>query len=317
MNFEQPKVRHHRFLSYEIADFDLYEGQALLFCLTRYIGKIEVLNLKNLRPIKAFNLHTPSKLSWQYNKIKIHKASGSFCCLQAQKLHEAVVFICNYKTNTGVAIPYEYSNSSKAIALYDDFLITAGSSSRIRFWDIYKGHLADEINLNINSLSISNVTPFQEKQLLVCTEETTSSLWIVSFRTKKLMRAIPLDGAQQVISKPLGNEIACLSNNYRAIRFWKLVEKGSQRFDLEPNCKQLWLNCFGNFLFNDSDEKKKKLLIYTHPSGIKYQDLSTNMITADLKVSWRRKFQSNLPLKQCQIKDRIMFYDGANLLVVN
>lgn len=302
----------------EVCDFEILDRVSLLFCLTKHIGRFELLNLKTLRPVRVFSLFSPATISYNFNKIKVHDSSGTFCCLQANKTFQSRVFIANYRSNYSTSIPYECSNSTKAIALFQDLLITAGSSSKIRFWDIHTGGFIDDISFSWNSVSISAITPYEEKLVLVCAEETTSSLWIVSLQTKKLVKVLPMDAGQQIISAPLRNTIACMTPSQRILKFWGIIKKSSDGHDFEFR-KKISLNSHGNFLLvSQSDDEEDDLIIYATLNGIKYQSIATNQVFAELPITWSRKGPAKNPIKALVKRNGwVLVHDGTRTLLIS
>ena len=307
----------------DIRDFEILQPSALLVCLTRYLGKIEIINLKTRRCLRVLSLHKPNVVSLHFNKMLVHNA-GVLCCLQARKMFQSSVFICNIKTNRNISIPFEYSNSTRSIALLGDLLITAGLSSKIRFWEITTGEFVDDICFQRNSVCVSNLTPCEEKLMLVCVEETTNSMWLVSLQSKKLVRSIPLDiDRNGAILTPFGNNFASFIPNQKTISFWSVVEGQHDLFNFKFLDKTQ-VDSFCSFHFIEEEEGQTDQVLYTTATGLKCRKISTNQVVSEIDVNWQLKgtkrsyFNALEGGRAIQIsKKNVFLHDGVNILVIS
>lgn len=306
-----------------ISDFEVLEEYSLLIALTNSLGRVEVFNMKTLKCLRVLNFHTTNITSYHFNKLVVHKSSVTFCSLQAPKLFQSNVFVGNFRKNHGFSIPFEYSNSTKTIALMQDVLITAGVSSRIRFWDIHNGSFVDEICFPQNSTCITNITPVEEKYMLICAEETTSSLWLVSLQSKKLLRSIPLDGGQNAITTLCNGKLACLSHSKKLLSFWSILQKGFEKYDLQM-LNKISLDCSGNFLLISKDNgAKQDLIAYATIDGVKFKDPSTHQTVGIMTINLREKKLKKLPMRLFEIRGNakqsrmMLLHDGTKISAIS
>lgn len=298
-----------------LCDFAILESSMLLFGVTNVLGKIEVINLKTFRRVKLINVTcnetAPSRI---INRVEIHTNSRTVCCLQCLGLTQITIFIWNLTKNTAAILPFEYISSAICFTFFHDYLLTAGSSSRIRFWELPSGDLVDQISFNLNSISFVQLKASEKRNILYCLEHTSNKIWVVNLLTKQLLLTLGLGGTSSFMELLPSGKLVTISNQDKCLKFWETGPVGNGKLDMKVEFSKN-VEMFSNFTVLMENEGNY-VWMEKNANGLKICRRSgSKQCLESLSVKWNVKNFVMLPVKRVGSKRWLILHTGYNIKV--